>query len=126
MPKHPDYGIDAPGVLVTLLLLGVLGQFLGLFAPPLAIGPVTIVFGLFLLEAVLMWIYVKWGKLKHRDRMLAQVTWTAMNASRTSVFPMARSTWSSRTCASITSRIKWDATAPAARSRASCGQARWR
>jgi arsenite methyltransferase len=84
MPKRPDYGIDAPGVLATLLLLGVLGQLLGLFARPLTIGPVTIVFGvsmqifggIFLLEALLMWIYVKWGKLKHRDRMLAQVTWT--------------------------------------------------
>ena len=87
MPKRPDYGpnygIDAPGVLLMLLLLGVLGQILGLFAPPLKIGPLTIVFGLsmqifggiFLLEALLMWIYVKWGKLRHRDRMLDQVAW---------------------------------------------------
>jgi len=84
MSKRPDYGIDAPGVLATLLLVGVLGQILGLFAPPLKIGPVTFVFGvpmqiaggIFLLEGVLMFIYVKWGKFRHRDRMLAQVPWT--------------------------------------------------
>jgi len=84
MPKRPDYGIDAPGVLVTLLSIGVLGQILGLFAPPLTIGPVTILFGvpmqiaggIFLLQGLLMFIYVKWGKFRHRDRMLAQVPWT--------------------------------------------------
>jgi arsenite methyltransferase len=84
MPKRPDYGIDAPGVVATLLLIGVLGQILGLFAPPLTISPVTIVFGvsmqiaggIFLLEGVLMIVYVKWGKCRHRDRMLAQVPWT--------------------------------------------------
>jgi len=84
MPKRPDYGIDAPGVLLTLLSIGVLAQLPGLFAPPLTIGPVTIVFGvsmqiaggIFLVEGVLMFIYVKWGKFRHRDRMLAQVPWT--------------------------------------------------
>jgi arsenite methyltransferase len=84
MPKHPDYGIDAPGVLITLLSIGVLCQILGLFAPPLTIGPVTILFGvpmqiaggIFLLQSLLMFIYVKWGKFRHRDRMLAQITWT--------------------------------------------------
>lgn len=84
MSKRPDYGIDAPGVLAAFLLIGVLGQILGLFAPPLTIGPVTIVFGvsmqiaggIFLVEALLMLIYVKWGKLRHRDRMLAQVPWS--------------------------------------------------
>jgi len=84
MRKRPDYGIDAPGVLVTLLLIGIVAQILGLFAPPLTLGKVTIVFGpamqvagaIFLLEAALMYVYVKWGKFRHRDRMLAQVRWT--------------------------------------------------
>jgi len=84
MRKHPDYGIDAPGVLAALLLIGVLGQILGLFAPPLTIGPVTVVFGasmqiaggIFLVTAAVMFIYVKWGKFRHRDRMLAQIPWT--------------------------------------------------
>jgi arsenite methyltransferase len=61
MPKRPDYGIDAPGVLIILLSIGV---------------PVMIAAGIFLLEGVLMFIYVKWGKFRHRDRMLAQVPWT--------------------------------------------------
>ena len=82
--KRPDYGIDAPGVLLTLFLIGVVGQLLGFFAPPLTLGPVTIVFGLsmniaggiFLLEFLLMFIYVKHGKFRHRDRMLAQVQWS--------------------------------------------------
>lgn len=84
MPKRPDYGIDAPGVLIMFFALGLLCLVLGLFARPVAIGPVTVDFGfapqimggIFLLEGVLMFIYVKSGKLKHRDRMLAQVPWT--------------------------------------------------
>jgi arsenite methyltransferase len=84
MPKHPDYGIDAPGVLAMFFVLGGLCLVLGVFARPVAIGPVTIDFGyapqitggIFLLEGVLMFIYVKRGKFRHRDRMLAQVPWT--------------------------------------------------
>jgi SAM-dependent methyltransferase len=84
MSKRPDYGIDAPGVLIALLLIGVLGQMLGLFAPPFTIGPVTFVFGfsmqiaggIFLLEGLLMFNYVKRGKFRHRDRILAQIPWT--------------------------------------------------
>jgi len=84
MSKRPDYGIDAPGVLIALLLIGVLGQMLGLFAPPFTIGPVTFVFGfsmqiaggIFLLEGLLMFNYVKRGKFRHRDRILAKIPWT--------------------------------------------------
>jgi arsenite methyltransferase len=84
MPKRPDYGIDAPGVLAMFFGVGALCLVLGLFAHPIAIGAVTIDFGyapqitggIFLLEGVLMYIYVKWGKFRHRDRMLAQVPWT--------------------------------------------------
>jgi arsenite methyltransferase len=84
MPNHPDYGIDAPGVLAMFFVVGVLCLVLGRFARPIAIASVTIDFGyapqitggVFLLEGVLMFIYVRWGKLRHRDRMLAQVPWT--------------------------------------------------
>jgi len=84
MPKRPDYGIDAPGVLAMFFVLGGLCLVLGLFARPVAIGPATVDFGyapqitggIFLLEGVLMYIYVKRGKFRHRDRMLAQVPWT--------------------------------------------------
>ena len=44
MPKRPDYGLDAPGVPIALLPVGVAGQLVGPFAPPLTIGPFTIVF----------------------------------------------------------------------------------
>jgi SAM-dependent methyltransferase len=84
MPKRPDYGIDAPGVLVMFFAVGLLCLVLGFYARPIAIGSVTIDFGyapqitggVFLLEGVLMFIYVKRGKLRHRDRMLAQIPWT--------------------------------------------------
>jgi len=84
MPTRPDYGIDAPGVLAALLLMGVLCEILGLFAPPFTIGPVAMAFSvsmqiagaIFLLESALMILYVKWGKFRHRDRMLAQVPFT--------------------------------------------------
>jgi SAM-dependent methyltransferase len=84
MPKRPDYGIDAPGVLAMFFALGALCLALGPFARPFAVGAVTFDFGyapritggIFLLEGVLMFVYVKWGKFRHRDRMLAQVPWT--------------------------------------------------
>jgi len=44
MPKRPNYGLDAPGIPIALLPVGVAGQLVGPFAPPLTIGPFTIVF----------------------------------------------------------------------------------
>jgi SAM-dependent methyltransferase len=84
MRKHPDYGIDAPGVLAMFFVAGALCLVLGVFARPISIGAVIIDFdhapqitgGIFLLEGVLMFVYVKWGKFRHRDRMLAQISWT--------------------------------------------------
>jgi len=84
MPKRPDYGIDAPGVLAMFFVLGALCLVFGPLVRPFAIGPVTFEFGhaprimggIFLLEGVLMFVYVKVGKFRHRDRMLAQVPWT--------------------------------------------------
>jgi arsenite methyltransferase len=84
MPKRPDYGIDAPGVLAMFFVVGALCLALGPFARSFTIGPVTFEFGhapqvmggIFLLEGVLMFIYVKHGKFRHRGRMLAQVPWT--------------------------------------------------
>lgn len=84
MLKKPDYGVDAPGVLAMFFVLGVGFLALSFFARPFTIGQVVIdpsyapqiVGGIFLLEGVLMLIYVKWGKLRHRDRILAQVAWT--------------------------------------------------
>jgi SAM-dependent methyltransferase len=83
-PQRPDYGIDAPGVLAMFFVVGALCLALAPLARPFTIASVTFDFGyapqimggIFLVEGVLMFIYVKWGKQRHRDRMLAQVSWT--------------------------------------------------
>ena len=86
-PTHtdrPDYGIDAPGVLRNLFAIGALLVLLVFVTPPvLHLGPV--VFGLhymfgftgaFLLaQGCIMLFYVKAGKFRHRDFMLAMHTW---------------------------------------------------
>src|SRR6266700_1188047 len=91
MNQKSDYGIDAPGVIRNLILIGVGMPLLGWFVPALHLGPVTILIRpaavpaavLCLLEAALMIIYSKSGKFRHRDRMLKMVDWkgdaTAMN-----------------------------------------------
>ncbi len=85
LSKRPDYGIDAPGVLLAIFLAGIAAELVGFFGPPsVKIGPVTFEFGaswnimgaVFLGEALLWRIYVKHGKFRHRDRMLGQISWT--------------------------------------------------
>jgi arsenite methyltransferase len=83
MNGKPDYGIDAPGVLRNLFVIGVALLPLGYFLPTVRVGPV--IFGLrpmfwatgvfCIIEGFLMFIYVKSGKFAHRDRMLSLVTW---------------------------------------------------
>jgi arsenite methyltransferase len=81
--SKPDYGIDAPGVIRNLLLIGVLLLPVGWFVPSVRVGSITFVIGpaaLFtgsalILEGILMIIYSKWGKFRHRDRMLKMVEW---------------------------------------------------
>jgi SAM-dependent methyltransferase len=83
MPQKPDYGIDAPGVIRNLFVIGVVLIPLGMFLPPIRIGNVILIFnfmalwtgGACLLEGVLMLIYAKYGKFKHRDRMLNMISW---------------------------------------------------
>lgn len=79
----PDYGIDAPGVVRNLFVIGVLLLVLGFLFPVIKIGPViflwksgALVTGILcLIEGVLMVIYAKHGKFLHRDRMLRRVDW---------------------------------------------------
>jgi hypothetical protein len=84
--QRPDYGIDAPRVLLAIFLAGVGAEVAGFFGlPSLKGGPVVCEFGLawnimgsiFLVEALLWWMYVKHGNFLHRDRMLAQIPWTS-------------------------------------------------
>lgn len=79
----PDYGVDAPNVLRNLLLFGALCLAVAIFAPPfIRLGPVSLVSrsfywpaGFLIGEGLLYLIYVKAGKFRHRDRMLALYNW---------------------------------------------------
>jgi arsenite methyltransferase len=84
MSLEPDYGIDAPGVIRNLFLAGACGIALGIFAPP------SVHFGMLQMKpsptgwsigisatisALLMLLYSKFGKLRHRDRILNLHRW---------------------------------------------------
>jgi len=79
----PDYGIDAPGVIRNLVLIGVGLLAVAWFVPVLRLGPVNISMrptaittsSFLFLEALLMVVYAKSGKFHHRDRMLKLVNW---------------------------------------------------
>jgi arsenite methyltransferase len=79
----PDYGIDAPSVIRNLILAAVALPLLGWFVPVLRLGPVIIILRpaalptaiSCLLGAVLMILYSKSGKFRHRDRMLKMIDW---------------------------------------------------
>ncbi|HZQ69501.1 MAG TPA: class I SAM-dependent methyltransferase [Terriglobales bacterium] len=79
----PDYGIDAPGVVRTFVILGILLLVLGALFPVVHAGPVTLKFRPMAfsigftcaVSGLLMLLYAKVGKFRHRDRMLALVNW---------------------------------------------------
>ena len=83
MSQRPDYGIDAPGVVRNLALIGAALLLIGAFRPSLTVGPVTFRLrgmgltagGACLAEAGLMLLYARRGKFRHRDRMLALHDW---------------------------------------------------
>jgi arsenite methyltransferase len=78
----PDYGIDAPGIGLTVLLTGIVGLVVGVFlrdsSNQVARIMATIIFNLLpagVILIVLMVIYVKVEKFRHRDRMLKMLVW---------------------------------------------------
>jgi len=81
--SKPDYGIDAPGVLRNLGVIGVALLLTARYVPDIVLGPVRIqLTGMFygtgtilIAEFILMLVYVKLGKFRHRDFMLNMVTW---------------------------------------------------
>jgi SAM-dependent methyltransferase len=79
----PDYGVDAPGVIRNLFVSAAIVFAVAIFFPALRVGSVTFItrpmawtFAPWLaLGGVLMVVYVKWGKFRHRDRMLSLIAW---------------------------------------------------
>jgi SAM-dependent methyltransferase len=80
----PDYGIDAPGVMRNLFIIGAACALLAIFGPAsYRFGPVnfklTAMFGwtggFLLAEACLFLLYVKVGKFRHRDFILNMHNW---------------------------------------------------
>ena len=78
-----DYGVDAPAVMRNLFLIG-FAALAGAFLLPrsLRLGPVTVgsrsllwTAGFLIGEGLLFLLYVKVGKFRHRDMMLALHDW---------------------------------------------------
>jgi len=80
--KKADYGIDAPGVIRNLAIASAVGFLLPVFFPLIKIGQVNLDTSGFTLMgfccggmAVWMFLYSKYGKLRHRDRILNMYDW---------------------------------------------------
>ncbi len=75
-----DYGVDAPGVIRTLFVIGGAALLAGALVPrPVGVsarGALVAVGAVCVLEGALMLLYAEWGKFRQRDRMLAMVPWT--------------------------------------------------
>jgi arsenite methyltransferase len=82
--SKPDYGIDAPGAVWALLIIGIGVILMSRFVPRVTIGPVTFVFGGagyfwgtgMCLGAAAMVVYSIYGKMRLRDKILDMVAWT--------------------------------------------------
>ena len=88
--RKADYGIDAPGVVRNLFVLGGVLLLAALVGPsrvgPFAVGGTSVTLGVrgmlaggaisCLLGGALMILYAEVGKFRHRDRMLAMIPWT--------------------------------------------------
>jgi SAM-dependent methyltransferase len=81
MPRKPDYGIDAPDVIRNLLLIGLALLAISLFVGKVdKVGPrlrptMIITASILVAEGLAMLAYSKFGKFRHRDRMLAKINW---------------------------------------------------
>jgi SAM-dependent methyltransferase len=81
--KKPEYGVDAPGVIRNLFLVAVACVALYWLLPSVMIGNVKVVLAPAYLNTamgcttggVLMLVYSKFMKFRHRDKMLEMVNW---------------------------------------------------
>jgi SAM-dependent methyltransferase len=80
----PDYGIDAPGVMRNLFVIGAACVLFAIFGPAsIHIEPVNLKLtpmfawtgGFLIAEGLLFLLYVKVGKFRHRDFMLGLHSW---------------------------------------------------
>jgi ubiquinone/menaquinone biosynthesis C-methylase UbiE len=72
----PDYGIDAPGVIRNFIIFGA-GLMLAALWLRGWLSATAFWWGLIsIAESLLMVAYARLGKFRHRDRMLALVSWT--------------------------------------------------
>jgi len=81
-PQRPNYGIDAPNLVLTFLLIGVagLGLALALTKCPFVwrrfvAGPAGSMGAVFLLQAGVMYWGSRVGKLRLRDKLIASIPW---------------------------------------------------
>ncbi|MEO8233616.1 MAG: class I SAM-dependent methyltransferase [Ignavibacteriota bacterium] len=77
-----NYGLDAPKVIRNLIIIGLIIVLLTILYPIIKIGEVEIItsgfiwMGIsFLIVGILMILYSKYGKFKHRDRILNLIEW---------------------------------------------------
>jgi len=83
MPHRPDYGVDAPNVIRNLILIGIGFAVVCLIWHRVTVGAITFILfpGLLfsaafcIAPALLMLLYAKVGKFRHRDRILSYVPW---------------------------------------------------
>lgn len=80
--QKTNYGIDAPKVIRNLIVIGAIIILLTIIFPVVKIGETKIITSGFVwmgitlvLVGLLMFLYSKFGKFKHRDRILNMVNW---------------------------------------------------
>jgi arsenite methyltransferase len=84
MSKKPNYGIDAPNVIRNFFIAGALLLIVALAFPRVTIAHIEFVLNpgflwpalWFIFFGALMLLYSLVGKFRHRDRILAKVSWT--------------------------------------------------
>jgi SAM-dependent methyltransferase len=81
--EKPDYGVDAPFVIRNFFVGGMALLLIGVLFPTIHVGSVTFAVrpmsrsmaAGFVIAGVLMLAYGKWGKYRHRDRILSMIDW---------------------------------------------------
>jgi SAM-dependent methyltransferase len=84
LANKPNYGIDAPNVIRNFFIAGAVFLIIDLAFPRVTIAHIEFVLSpgflwpalWFIFFGVLMLLYSLIGKFRHRDRILAKVTWT--------------------------------------------------